>query len=54
MTAHQLFKVLCRTCKVSRWDDGLKCPNCGEYQNPKVGKMVRPPDTLPYWHRVDK
>ncbi len=29
----RLERVTCRSCKEPRWDDGLRCVHCGDYQN---------------------
>lgn len=35
----QLQKQECRVCSKPRWNDGLKCPQCGSYQDPKAGNL---------------
>ena len=32
----QLKKTRCRNCHEERWDDGLRCSDCGVYQNENI------------------
>jgi hypothetical protein len=41
-----LTKHSCRICGKDRWNDGLKCPHCDSYQNPRAGIKREDPQGL--------